>query len=238
MTPARQSGGSTTNLFSSLICEPSWSPEHWDRQQYGVLDLSSHTSLWLPDPWAFTSCLAQVPVVFWLGCPQKLQTRELHSLYSPCKQTCLCHSRCWCINSDKATLVFSARAVHLLRLFRVTKHCSDAFCSLQLVLRREGRGFIRPKEAVGGEPSRCFNSACWVHVLSPRRRASRGAEIVTCSGLNLWQGKWMSPSNWGQHLSCSVYGTPLRGALINMFFPQFRVSASLKPLLQSPSPIL
>lgn len=32
MTSARQSGGSPINLFSSLICGPSWSPEHWDLQ--------------------------------------------------------------------------------------------------------------------------------------------------------------------------------------------------------------
>lgn len=38
-TSARQSGGSTVNLFPSLICEPSWSPEHWDLQLHSVLSL-------------------------------------------------------------------------------------------------------------------------------------------------------------------------------------------------------
>lgn len=60
-----------------------------------------------------------------------------------------------------------------------------SFLQAPTCAEEEGKGFIRLIGAVGGDPSRCFKSACWIHALSPRRRASQGAEIVTCSGLNV-----------------------------------------------------
>lgn len=229
LTSARQSGGSVINLFSSLICEPPRSPEHWDLQLYGVLGLPSHTSLWLPDPQGFTPHLAQAPVVLCLGCPQKqlcsckrwwLQTWELRNLCSPRKQTCICHSHSRCINSDRATCVFrkSNAPVEVVQGHQALQWCFTAFCSLQHVLRREGRGFIRPKGAVGGQPSRHFHSLdSYAQPTKEGKSRSWGCYLFwsksgICDKVN---GK--SPRNWGQHLSCGVYGAPLWGALINTF---------------------
>lgn len=122
------------------------------------------TLLWLLDPPGFTPHSSQVPVVLHCGCPQKqlcsfkrwwLQIWDLHNLCSPRKQTCICHSHSWCINSDRATCVFhkSKTPVEVVQGHRALQWCFTAFCRLQHALRREGMVFIRPKGATKGKLS-------------------------------------------------------------------------------------
>lgn len=180
VTSARQSGGSAINLFFPWSINPLG---HWS------IETSSCTVSWIGPrippvtawPQGFTPHLAQVPVVLCLRCPQnqrcydckrwRLQTWELRSSCSPSKQTFICDSQFQCINRDRATCVFcrSKAPVEVVWGDQALQWCFTAFCRLLHLLWREGRVFIRPKGAVGGEPSRHFRSTCWIHVLSLRQ---------------------------------------------------------------------
>lgn len=132
-TSARQSGGSTIYLFASLICEPSWSPEHQDLQLHRAGSALEH-SLWLPDSQGFTPHLLQVPVVLRLAVPRNSSVASkgddckpgISIIYAPHanKHAYAIHTPSVLIVTEQH--VFSTRARHLLRLFRVTERCSDA----------------------------------------------------------------------------------------------------------------
>lgn len=130
-TSARQSGGSAINTFSSLICEPSWSPEHWDLQLYSVPLNTSHDCLTpraslLTCPKCLWSCTSAVPRNSSVASKGDGCKAGISIIYSPHanKHAYAIHTPSVLIVTEQH--VFSTRAGHLLRLFRVTECCSDA----------------------------------------------------------------------------------------------------------------
>lgn len=135
MISARQSGSSSTvNSFSSLFCEPSWSPELWDLQLHSVLDLPLNTpcdcliprASLLTHPKCMWSCTAAVPRNSSVASKGDDCKPGICIIYAPHanKHTYAIHTPGVLIVTEQH--VFSIRARHLLRLFRVTERCSDA----------------------------------------------------------------------------------------------------------------
>lgn len=146
-----QSGGSTINLFSSLLCESSWSPKHWDLQctVCWVCPWILPLTAWPPELHSSLIPSACGPAP---RCPQKqfcslnrwwLQTWDLHNLCSPRKQTCICRSHSQCINSDRATCVFhkSKTPVEVVQGHRALQWCFPAFCRLPACVEERGNDF-------------------------------------------------------------------------------------------------
>lgn len=134
MTSARQSRGSIVNLFCSLFCESSWSPEHWDLQLHSMLDLPLNTPCDCLTPRA---SLLTYPKCLWSCTSAVPKNCSVASKGDDCKPgICIIYAphankHAYAIHTPGVLIVteqhvFSTRARHLLRLFRVTEHCSDA----------------------------------------------------------------------------------------------------------------
>lgn len=133
-TSVRQSGGSTINSFSSLNCEPSWSPDHWKLQLHNVLGLPLNTPC---DCLILTASLPTSPKYLWSCTSAAPRNSSVASKGDDCKPGISviyaphANKHAYAVHTPSVLIVteqhvFSTRARHLLRLFRVTERCSDA----------------------------------------------------------------------------------------------------------------